>query len=142
MRNRMLGAAAAAGGALSFLFGGWDASLNTLLIFMGIDYLTGLAAAGIFHASDKTESGSLSSKAGFKGICRKCAVLLLVLVGARLDVTLGTAFVKDGVCIAFILNETLSVTENVGAMGVPIPAPIRRAVELLRSRGEDPGEDK
>ncbi len=142
MRNRMLGAAAAAGGALSFLFGGWDASLNTLLIFMGIDYLTGLAAAGIFHASDKSESGALSSKAGFKGICRKCAVLLLVLVGARLDVTLGTAFVKDGVCIAFILNETLSVTENVGAMGVPIPAPIRRAVELLRSRGEDPGEDK
>ena len=138
----MLGAAAAAGGALSFLFGGWDASLNTLLIFMGIDYLTGLAAAGIFHASDKSESGALSSKAGFKGICRKCAVLLLVLVGARLDVTLGTAFVKDGVCIAFILNETLSVTENVGAMGVPIPAPIRRAVELLRSRGEDPGEDK
>lgn len=142
MRNRMLGAAAAAGGALSFLFGGWDASLNTLLIFMGIDYLTGLAAAGIFHASNKSESGALSSKAGFKGICRKCAVLLLVLVGARLDVTLGTAFVKDGVCIAFILNETLSVTENVGAMGVPIPAPIRRAVELLRSRGEDPGEDK
>ena len=141
MRNRMLGAAAA-GGALSFLFGGWDASLNTLLIFMGIDYLTGLAAAGIFHASDKSESGALSSKAGFKGICSKCAVLLLVLVGARLDVTLGTAFVKDGVCIAFILNETLSVTENVGAMGVPIPAPIRRAVELLRSRGEDPGEDK
>ena len=142
MRNRMLGAAAAAGGALSFLFGGWDASLKTLLIFMGIDYLTGLAAAGIFHASDKSESGALSSKAGFKGICRKCAVFLLVLVGARLDVTLGTAFVKDGVCIAFILNETLSVTENVGAMGVPIPAPIRRAVELLRSRGEDPGEDK
>ncbi len=142
MRNRILGAAAAAGGALSYLFGGWDASLNTLLIFMGIDYLTGIAAAGIFHASDKTESGALSSKAGFKGICRKCAVLLLVLVGARLDVTLGTAFVKDGVCAAFILNETLSVTENVGAMGVPVPPPVRRAVELLRSKGEGPGENK
>ena len=142
MRNRMLGAAAAVGGALSYLFGGWDASMSTLLIFMGIDYLTGLAAAGIFHASDKTESGALSSDAGFKGICRKCSMLLLVLVGARLDVSLGTAFVKDGVCAAFILNETLSVTENVGAMGVPIPAPVRRAVELLRSKGENSGESK
>ena len=142
MRNRMLGAAAAVGGALSYLFGGWDASMSTLLIFMGIDYLTGLAAAGIFHASDKTESGALSSDAGFKGICRKCSMLLLVLVGARLDVSLGTAFVKDGVCAAFILNETLSVTENVGAMGVPIPAPVRRAVELLRSKGENSGDSK
>ena len=67
---------------------------------------------------------------------------VLVLVGARLDVTLGTTFVKDGVCAAFILNETLSVTENVGAMGVPIPAPVRRAVELLRSKGEGSGGDK
>ena len=138
----MLGAAAAVGGALSYVFGGWDASMNTLLILMGIDYVTGLVAAGVFHKSNKTKTGTLSSNAGFLGLCRKGAVLLLVLVGARLDVSLGTAFVKDGVCAAFILNETLSVTENVGAMGVPIPAPIRRAVELLRSKGEDSGEDK
>ena len=138
----MLGAAAAVGGALSYVFGGWDASMNTLLILMGIDYVTGLVAAGVFHKSNKTKTGTLSSNAGFLGLCRKGAVLLLVLVGARLDVSLGTAFVKDGVCAAFILNETLSVTENVGAMGVPVPAPIRRAVELLRSKGEDSGEDK
>jgi len=142
MRSRILGAAAAVGGALSYVFGGWDASMNTLLILMGIDYVTGLVAAGVFHASNKTKTGTLSSNAGFLGLCRKGAALLLVLVGARLDVTLGTTFVKDGVCAAFILNETLSVTENVGAMGVPIPAPVRRAVELLRSKGEGSGGDK
>ena len=116
--------------------------MNTLLILMGIDYVTGLVAAGVFHASNKTKTGTLSSNAGFLGLCRKGAALLLVLVGARLDVTIGTTFVKDGVCAAFILNETLSVTENVGAMGVPIPAPVRRAVELLRSKGEGSGGDK
>ena len=60
------------GGALTALLGGWDLAIQTLLIFMGIDYITGLMIAGIFHKSPKTKSGSLSSLIGWKGLCRKC----------------------------------------------------------------------
>ena len=68
------------GGFIACLFGGWDAALITLMIFMGIDYLTGLIVAGVFHASEKTADGTLESRAGWKGLCRKGVTLLVVLV--------------------------------------------------------------
>ena len=68
------------GGFIASLFGGWDAALITLMIFMGIDYLTGLIVAGVFHASEKTADGTLESRAGWKGLCRKGVTLLVVLV--------------------------------------------------------------
>ena len=58
------------GSAVASLFGGWDAAIGTLLIFMGIDYATGLMVAGIFHRSAKSETGALESRAGWKGPCR------------------------------------------------------------------------
>jgi len=64
------------GSGIASLFGGWDAALVTLLIFMGIDYLTGLIVAGIFHNSEKTPNGTLESRAGWKGLCRKGGTLL------------------------------------------------------------------
>ena len=66
----------ALGAGIAGLFGGWDASLLTLLIFMAADYITGLLVAGVFHNSPKTESGALESKAGLKGLLRKGGVLL------------------------------------------------------------------
>ena len=71
------------GGGIASLFGGWDAALMTLLIFMGIDYLTGLLVAGVFSNSNKSENGSLESRAGWKGLCRKGVTLLIVLVAAN-----------------------------------------------------------
>lgn len=118
------------------MFGGWDAALITLMIFMGIDYLTGLIVAGVFHNSTKTESGSLESRAGWKGLCRKGVSLLIVLVACRLDVTMGSNFIRDAVVIAFIANETISIVENAGLMGVPIPAVIVKAIEVLTKRAE------
>lgn len=128
------------GGIVASLFGGWDAALITLMIFMGIDYLTGLIVAGVFHASEKTENGTLESRAGWKGLCRKGASLLVVLVACRLDVVMGSNFIRDAVVIAFIANETLSIVENAGLMGVPIPAVIVRAIEVLKQKAES--EDK
>lgn len=103
---------------------------------MAIDYLSGLILAGVFHRSSKTESGALESKAGWKGLCRKGLTLLIVVVASRLDVMLGTTFVKDAVCIAYICNEALSILENAGLMGVPIPKAIKNAIEILKKKGE------
>lgn len=117
-------------------FGGWSAALTTLIIFMAIDYISGLVLAGVFHRSSKSESGALESKAGWKGLCRKGLTLLIVVVASRLDVMLGTTFVKDAVCIAYICNEALSILENAGLMGVPIPKAIKNAIEILKKKGE------
>ena len=124
------------GARIASAFGGWSAALTTLIIFMAIDYLSGLILAGVFHRSSKTESGALESKAGWKGLCRKGLTLLIVVVASRLDVMLGTTFVKDAVCIAYICNEAISILENAGLMGVPIPKAVKNAIEILKKKGE------
>lgn len=124
------------GGLIAGLYGGWTSAMTTLIIFMGIDYLTGLIVAGIFKKSGKSENGALESRVGFKGLCRKGMILLILLVACRLDLILDTTYIKDAVCIGFIANETLSIIENAGLMGVPIPAVITKAVDVLR-RGEN-----
>ena len=124
------------GSAIASLFGGWDAGLATLLIFMAIDYVSGLIVAGVFHTSNKTNSGSLESRAGWKGLCRKCMTLLFVLVAYRLDLVIGTNYIRDAVIIAFIANETISLVENAGLMGIPLPAVIIKAIDVLQKKTE------
>lgn len=136
MKSFICTALGAIGAGIAAAFGGWSAALTTLIIFMAIDYLSGLILAGVFHRSSKTESGALESKAGWKGLCRKGLTLLIVVVASRLDVMLGTTFVKDAVCIAYICNEALSILENAGLMGVPIPKAIKNAIEILKKKGE------
>lgn len=125
------------GAFISSLFGGWDGALTTLVIFMAIDYVSGLVVAGVFRKSPKSENGGLESKAGWKGLCRKGMVLLIVLIAVRLDMAMGTTFLKDGVVIAYIVNETISILENAGLMGLPIPDVIRKAIDALQSKGSD-----
>ena len=120
MKERICVLLGTAGACLAGLFGGWDASLGTLLLFMGIDYITG-AATAVCGKSPKSESGRLSSKIGWRGLVKKCVTLLLVLVAVRLDLTMGTSYLRDGVCIAFSCNELLSIVENSGLLGVPMP---------------------
>ena len=124
------------GSFIASLFGGWDAALVTLIIFMGIDYITGLIVAGVFHTSEKTPGGGLESRAGWKGLCRKGVTLLVVLVACRLDLVMGSNFIRDAVVIAFIANETISIIENAGLMGVPIPGVVVRAIEILKKKAE------
>lgn len=128
------------GAAIASLFGGWDAALVTLMIFMGIDYLTGLIVAGVFHNSEKTENGALESRAGWKGLCRKGVTLLVVLVACRLDLMIGSNFIRDAAVIAFVVNETISIIENAGLMGIPIPAAIVRAIDILKNKAESEGK--
>ena len=124
------------GGMISQAFGGWDAALISLLLFMAVDYLSGLIVAGVFQASDKSASGSLSSVACWQGLLKKGMTLVIVLVAARLDIVLGTAFVRDAVVIAYIVNETISIIENAGLMGLPVPDVIMSAIEQLQGKNE------
>lgn len=124
------------GSTIAALFGGWDNGLATLLIFMVIDYASGLIVAGVFKKSPKTDTGALESKAGWKGLCRKCMTLVFVLIAYRLDLTIGTNYIRDAVIIAFIANETISLVENAGLMGVPLPSVITKAIDVLQKRAE------
>ena len=128
----------AVGGFIAMAFGGWNDALITLVIFMTVDYITGLTVAGIFKKSKKSESGALESRAGFKGICRKGVALLIVLVATRLDVVMKTTYIEDAVIIAFIANESISIIENAGLMGIPIPDAITKAIGILKKESEKP----
>lgn len=141
MKTTICTALGVVGSVIASAFGGWDAAMTTLLIFMGVDYLTGLVVAGVFHTSPKTENGALESRAGWKGLCRKGVTLLIVLVACHLDLVMGSTFIRDAAIIAFIANETISIIENAGLMGVPIPAVVVKAIEVLKENAEHTGEN-
>ena len=124
----------ALGSLVAVMFGGWGASLQALVGCMAIDYATGLIVAGIFHNSTKTDTGALESKAGFKGLCRKCMALVFVFIACRLDILLGITYLRDAVCIGYIVNELISLIENAGLMGAPVPQPIIDAIDILKKK--------
>ena len=129
------------GSIIASLLGGWDMALQTLIIFMTIDYVTGLMVAGIFNKSTKTKHGALESVAGWKGLCRKGVALLIVLIACRLDLLTGANLIRDAVVIAYCTNEAISIIENAGLMGVPIPTRLTKAIEALKSKEDDDNEN-
>lgn len=133
-RTGFLAAVGAFGGILCTALGGWDHGLQTLLLFMLADYVTGFMVAGVFHRSPKTQTGSLSSDVGLMGLCKKIVMLLLVMAAVRLDLVLGSDYLRDATLIALIGNELVSLIENAGLIGVPIPAPIKKAIDLLNEK--------
>lgn len=116
-------------------------ALETLMIFMAIDFISGLIVAGIFHNSPKTENGALESNRCWKGLFRKLMTLVFVMVGYRIDLALNVDYVKNAVIFAFMANELISIVENAGLMGLPIPAVITNAIEILKNK-EKKGEGK
>ena len=128
----ILSGVACVGAAIASLFGGWNGAMTTLVILMFIDYVTGIIVAGVFHASPKSSGGALSSAVGFKGICRKFVILLIVVVACRVDLLLETNIIRDATCIGFCANELVSITENAGLMGIPLPRKLVEAIEVLR----------
>ena len=122
------------GGAVSWAFGGWDAAMAALLVCMGVDYLSGSIVALVFHKSSKSETGSYKSIYGVKGLFKKGLMLLFVLVAVQIDKLLGTAYVRDAVCLGFCCNEILSITENLGLAGIPLPQVVVKALEQLQKK--------
>ena len=130
------------GSFIAAALGGWDSALITLVTFMGIDYLSGLVVAGVFHKSKKTDTGALESRAGWKGLCRKGMTLLFVLIGYRLDLALGLNIVRNAIIIGFMANELISIAENAGLMGIKLPKIISHAIDILLKKGEEVSTDK
>lgn len=141
VKNGVLAALAAVGSWIANSLGGWDASLQVLIALMVTDYITGVLVAAVWHKSSKSSSGTLNSVAGFKGILKKCMILMLVWIGVLLDNATGASYIRMAVILFFIGNEGISLLENLGLMGVPFPAFLRRALEALRDQG-DKGKDE
>ena len=135
MKEQLCTTVGMVGGFIAALLGGWDTGLQTLMILIGIDYLTGLIVAGVFHTSTKTDSGALSSRAGWKG--RKAVILLIVLMAYRFDMLIHVNYIRDAVIIGFISNEAISIVENAGLMGIPMPPQITKAIEILTKKSEE-----
>ena len=132
MKQTICTALGITGAALSWAFGGWDAALSALTICICVDYISGSLVALVFHNSRKSESGAYNSAYGLKGLCKKGMMLLFVLVAVQIDRLLGADYVRDAVCIGFCSNEILSITENLGLAGVPMPQAVVKALEQLQ----------
>ena len=129
MDNLFKSIIAVGGAAASYLFGGWSSLLSILLTFVILDYVTGVVAAG--------KEGKLSSDVGLWGIPKKVAIFAIVAVAHLVDTALGDAHLfRDAAIFFYLANELLSITENLGRIGVPIPGAIQRAVEVLRGKGD------
>lgn len=125
------------GAAIAKLFGGWSDGMTTLIIFMAIDYFTGVLVAAVFKKSKKTESGALSSLACWQGLIKKGITLLIVLIACRLDLMIQTNYIRDACVIAFCVSEAISILENAGLMGVPIPTVITKAIDVLKKENDE-----
>lgn len=124
------------GGWLGYFLGGCDGLLYALVVFVVVDYITGVMCA----INDK----KLSSAVGFKGICRKVLIFLLVGIANVLDVqVIGTGSVlRTAVIFFYISNEGISLLENAGHLGLPIPEKIKVVLEQLHDRAEKETEVK
>lgn len=124
------------GSSFSSIFGGWSQALTALCCLMAVDYISGIICAGVFHVSPKTATGALESSTGFKGLCRKGMIIAIVWLAYQLDLAAGSNIIKDGVCVAYIVNESISIVENAGLMGVPVPEQLKSAIDALRKKEE------
>lgn len=104
---------------------------------MATDYITGVTVAAVFSKSNKTEGGALSSEAGLRGLFKKGGMLLMVYIACRLDLLIGETYIRDAAVIALVTNETVSIIENLGLMGVPIPSIITKAIEILKRKEKE-----
>lgn len=136
IKNIIIGIISTIGGALVNFVGGVDSVFKALIVFMIVDYITGIIVAFVFHKSQKTKSGGVSSKEGYKGIVKKICMLMLVGIAHSLDSIMGVEYLRATTVIFFLANEGISILENVGLMGVKYPEFLRKALEVLRENAE------
>ncbi|TVX91773.1 phage holin family protein [Paenibacillus agilis] len=114
----------------AFMFGGWPTLMQVLLMMIIIDYVTGIIAAGV--------TGTLRSRVGLVGISRKIFIFLIIAIAHQVDLVLGDQhMLRDASIFFYMANELLSIIENAGRMGVPIPSTIKKAIEILHEKGGD-----
>lgn len=117
------------GAAVSFLLGGWTQMMTVLVFFIAIDFASGIALAA--------KNGKAKSRTLWLGVTRKIGTLAIIAVAHMLDTVIGDAhLIRDAAIFFYLAGELLSLTENLGRLGVPIPPVIRQAVEVLRGKGD------
>ncbi|MEK5503079.1 phage holin family protein [Bacillus sp. FSL M8-0168] len=134
METLYKGFIAVLGGFVGFLFGGWSILLTILSFLVIIDYGSGLAAAGV--------NGEMKSRVGFIGITRKVFIFVIVAVAHMIDLLLIESGIEMGFLVMtvtivfYCINELISITENAGKMGVYVPEPITKAIEVLKQQNK------
>ena len=125
------------GSMIISLLGGWDVPMQALIICMIIDYLSGLAVAGIFHKSKKSANGALNSRSGLKGLCMKCMILFIIVAIVQVGKVLNVDWLRNATIIGFISNEFISIVENAGLMGMRLPNPVFKAIDILNDKEKE-----
>lgn len=121
--------AAVSGGVFGYLFGDVGFAFVALIVLVVIDFISGWIASGV--------EGKLSSKVGFKGIAKKVMLFLLIVVAHQIDIALGYEnVIREATIWFYVFNEALSIIENAGRTGLPVPEPLKRAVEILKGKSE------
>lgn len=126
-----------AGSMIASLIGGWDAPMQALIICMIVDYISGIVVAGVFHASKKSENGALKSSSGLKGLCRKCMILFIIVIMSQIGKAANIDYLRNTAIIGFIANEIISIVENAGLMGVPLPKIVYKAIDILNDKEKE-----
>ena len=128
-------AAAGIGGIATYIWGPWDALIIALVAMVDIDYITGIIKAAV--------QGKLSSLVGFKGLLKKVAIFLLVAVGVMVDkiIPATNEAVRSAVIFFYIANEGLSILENAGELGLPLPAALKKSLEKMKDKETGPDID-
>ena len=117
-----------------YFIGGFDLFLEALLVCMLVDYIMGLTLAGLYQRSEKTDTGGLNSFVGWMGISKKITSLLFVIIGVELQKMTGIVAIREGIIVALVLNELISIIENAGLMGVPVPKPLLDVIDVLKAK--------
>ena len=136
MKEMICTVAGFVGGAIAAALGGWDLLAKALLCFMGFDYLSGWLVAAVFHKSPKTATGAYASSVGLKGLIRKAMMFGVVGMGVLLDGVLGFEYLRNAIAAAFLVNEGLSIVENMGLMGIKMPKPVIAALDVLADKAD------
>lgn len=129
-------------GVILYFIGGFDLFLEALLVCMVIDYAMGLTIAGLYQRSKKSDSGGLDSFVGWMGISKKITSLLFIIVGVELQKMTGVPGIREGIIIALVLNELISIIENAGLMGIPVPNVLIKAIDLLKEKDSSYDSEK
>lgn len=119
---------------ISLTVGVVNDELKTLLLLILIDLICGLITAAVFKKSPKTDSGGLSSNEMRKGVFKKVGILIIVVVAHQIDLLLHIEYIMYAVEISLCIEEILSIVENIGLMGIPIPSVIATAIDLLNKK--------
>ncbi len=135
-KTTVLTATAFIGGYFTLFFGTWSEYMTALVVFMICDFIIGLSCA-FFNKSHKTKNGGINSNTCFKGLLKKFIMLIVVALSYHIDVILQTDYIQQVVVVGFICNELLSITENCGALGIPLPQKLINAIEILKGESED-----